>query len=138
MNQELTMHQPKLRLSDDGYVRLSSLELDAVKLKHLDSGVYADEPEADTTSNRVCKMNGYTEWISETEPAISIGWDWEFDGYDIPPRYKMVGHPFSNVVLLDRYERDLEPDTCMKYLSVLVGQLCWGDQISAHITNKYA
>lgn len=135
---EIHYRSTDLFLSDDGYIRLSKITLESIQLQHLDSGLYDDEFESSGEQNVVCNILGYTEWVTDTDPAISIGWDWTIDYRYQPPRYKLVGLPFSNIILQDSYSRDLESEVCLNYLTVLISQMDWMQHVSGAITNKYS
>lgn len=127
-----------LCLSDDGYIRLSKIVLESIQLRHLDSGLYDDSPHITADFDMACELLGYTEWVTDTQPAISIGWDWTIEHLHNPPKYKMVGLPFSNIIIQDSSFNDLESDVCMNYLVVLVNQMNWTKVVSASITKRYS
>jgi len=127
-----------LCLSADGYIRLSKIVLESIRLRHLDSGLYDDSPDITAAFDMACELLGYTEWVTDTQPAISIGWDWSIVHMHNPPRYKMVGLPFSNIIIQDSSFKDLESEVCMNYLGVLVNQMDWSQVVDAFITKRYS
>jgi hypothetical protein len=131
-------NQIRLCISDDGYIRLSVMALQSVHLIHLDSGLYDEAVKQTDVFDKACSILGYTEWVTETEPAISIGWDWTIEYYENPPRYKMVGFPFSNIMLQDASERDMEDDAGIRHIAAYIDQTNWRDKLKVAITNKYS
>ena len=125
-------------ISEDGYIRLSLAELQNVHLIHLESGLYDDTLTHKDITNKSCHIIGYTEWVTETEPVISVGWDWTIECYNSPPAYEMVGFPFSNIMLMDASRQDLEDDLAMRYIATYVEQMDWRDKVRVCITNKYS
>jgi hypothetical protein len=128
----------RLYISDDGYIRLSKITLESIHFRHLDSGLYDDEVVNLGDFDMACSILGYTEWVTDTEPAISIGWDWTVEYFTNPPRIKMVGLPFSNIILQDHNDKDMNDEICMHYLIVLISQINWMEQLHSVITKKYS
>ena len=73
----------------------------------------------------VCGISGYTEWISSTTPAISIGWDWRLDVTQGRPRYVLEGFPRSNLMFQDAERRDLGPIRTATVLKAALDTLSW-------------
>jgi hypothetical protein len=104
-------------ISQDGYIRLWPGTLDALALKHLFSGLDADlAPPQHCTARGV--VSGYTEWVSEGKPAISVGWDWQVQLTHLArPRCMRAGLPRSNLMLVDATGQDLGADATSLYLA---------------------
>jgi hypothetical protein len=67
-----------MKIDNDGYIRLWLGELQSVELVHLLSGL--DEADCvDPACTDRAEIHGYTEWISASEPVVSVGWDWRVD-----------------------------------------------------------
>lgn len=61
---------------NDGRVRLPAAEVRRIRLVHLLSGL--DEDGAPCGEHAIAAtITGYTEWISEEAPGVTIGWDLE-------------------------------------------------------------
>lgn len=106
-----------LSLSADGYVRLWAGRLAQIALTHLCSG-----RDADSSLDRVNQPNGagvcgYTEWVNEGQPVISIGWDWHLSAVQNVQRCVRSGLPCSNVMLVDSQGNDIGPDSTSLYLA---------------------
>ena len=96
-----------MRLFPDGYVRLTLEQFQAIPLVHLLSGLDPDEfPPLHEGASRT-DISGYTEWVSETTPVITLGWDWRMEGASGQARYLRTGFPRSNIMLVDDRRRDL-------------------------------
>lgn len=69
------------KYSQDGYIRLTMLELHAVRLVHLLSAEDTSVKGALAQLSIPCRAAGYTEWWV---PAmqLSVGWDWYVDARD--------------------------------------------------------
>jgi Domain of unknown function (DUF4902) len=68
----------------DSRVRLHEAALRSLGLRHLQSGldVFEERESASLTVEAASVMtaiSGYTEWGSDTVPAVSLGWDWLVD-----------------------------------------------------------
>ncbi|MFZ5554137.1 MAG: DUF4902 domain-containing protein [Bacteroidota bacterium] len=98
---------PMITLSPDGYVRLQPEYFVRVKLTHLHSRVDGDRPPVLTEGATPSPITGYTEWISETRPAITIGWDWQMTARDGQIQLIPLDYPRSNLMLIDEHGNDL-------------------------------
>src|ERR1700692_1775812 len=91
---------------------------------------------------------GYTEWASQTTPALSLGWDWRIATTAGRVRYEREGEVRSNVMLVDTRPRDLaRADTRPRALGALatgvllgvaVDILGWEQAVDHYINNRYA
>ncbi|MEJ1384775.1 MAG: DUF4902 domain-containing protein [Candidatus Sedimenticola sp. (ex Thyasira tokunagai)] len=90
-----------INLSDDGYVRLSSSLLQTREFKHHFSGL-DDEANglAKHQYEELSEIYGYTEWVSSTNPIISVGWDWRLTIIDRRICYERVSAISSNLMLV--------------------------------------
>jgi len=102
-------------ISHDGYIRLSLRHLDELPFIHLDSAFDPEILEELQARTIPACHAGYSEWISNTDPAISIGWSWfvHADSRRILPAPEAVR---SNVMLVDARGYDLGPaETSMMF-----------------------
>jgi hypothetical protein len=51
-------------------------------------------------------LTGFTEWVTQTTPAITIGWDWKIEFKNGQSRYERLGLPRSNVMLINDHGLD--------------------------------
>lgn len=130
---------PMLRLCEDGYVRLTLAELRAVGLRHLISGLDEIGPAQrgeGAASDQIC---GFTEWISDTSPAVSIGWDWWLDVSDTFPTYRRVGPLRSNVMLIEPDSQlDLGSETSELLMAAALEELPWQEELDRQIRARYS
>ncbi len=83
-------------------------------------------------------ISGYTEWVSETAPVITLGWDWRMEGAPGQARYLRTGLPRSNVMLVDDLRQDLGPANTAKLLEATIDKTAWQAVVHAHIMDRYA
>lgn len=133
---------PKLVVSPDGYLRLTLPQFRQLSLQHVLSSL--DEPTVDARQGAAAAgasldaLTGYTEWASEATPAASMGWDWQLcvDGRDW--RYERVGMPRSNIMLVNRFQRDLGQDATEAALSLEIDELNWQETVALSIRTRYS
>ncbi len=126
-----------MRLSPDGYVRLTLEQFQAIPLVHLLSGLDPDEPLPLHEGASQTNISGYTEWVSETAPIITLGWDWRMEGSSGQARYFRTGFPRSNIMLVDDLWRDLCPANTAKLLEVAIDKTAWQAAVRLRIMDRY-
>ena len=114
-----------MRLSPDGYVRLTLEQFQAIPLVHLLSGLDPDEPLP------------LHEGASQTAPVITLGWDWRMEGASGQARYLRTGLPRSNIMLVDDLRRDLGPANTAKLLEAAIDKTAWQAAVRLHIMDRY-
>lgn len=95
-------------LSPDGYIRLPLASLNSLPFVHLFSESdpeFLQELKAQTIPARSA---GFSEWKSDTKPAISIGWGWFIHNQSEQVMLAPDGVR-SNVMLIDTHGYDLGP-----------------------------
>ena len=127
-----------ITLSVDSYIRVPLSSLLDVPLIHLLSGLDETHPDSTLFGANVCTISGYTEWITTTTPAITIGWDWEQIIRNSVSNYVRVGIPRSNLMLLDARERDLGYSASAVLLGSLIDTLLWQEEVNQAINTRYA
>ena len=127
-------------MSPDGYVRLTVTAFRAIALTHLLSELDADLNLPPSTASGACLASivGYTEWASQTTPALSLGWDWRIATTAGRVRYEREGEVRSNVMLVDTRGRDLGALATGVLLGVAVDILGWEQAVDHYINNRYA
>jgi hypothetical protein len=98
------MYMPTV--SHDGYIRMSLKHLSELPFVHLASDIdpaILEELQMQTVPARAA---GYSEWVSDTTPAISLGWSWfvHSQSRQLLPAPEAVR---SNVMLVDVRGYDL-------------------------------
>lgn len=117
--------QKQLFPSADGYVRLSVEDLLQIPIEHLMSGLDLENPALIGEGASPTHICGFTEWIGKGEAAITIGWDWQLDFRQTNGICARVGPPRSNLMLLDKHQRDVgHSATCAK-LEAYIKTLGW-------------
>ena len=126
-----------MRLSPDGYVRLTLEQFQWIPLVHLLSGLDQEESLPLHEGASQTHISGYTEWVSETAPVITLGWDWRMDGASGQARYLRTGFPRSNIMLVDDQRQDLGPAITAKLLEAAIDKTAWPAVIQRHIMDRY-
>jgi hypothetical protein len=126
-----------MRLSPDGYVRLTPEQFQVIPLVPLLSGLDPDGPLRLHEGASQTDISGYTEWVSEVAPIITLGWDWRMEGSSGQVRYLRTGFPRSNIMLVDDQRRDLGPAITVKLLEAAIDKAAWQAAVRRHIMDKY-
>jgi hypothetical protein len=127
-------------VSADGYVRVTAAALRAVPLAHLLSELDGDLnlPPSTASGASLASIAGYTEWASQTTPALSIGWDWRIATCGGRARYERQGEVRSNIMLVNATCQDLGPLATVAVLGVAVDNLDWERAVDNYISKRYA
>ncbi len=129
---------PMMILSDDGYVRLTRDDLLGAPLIHMMSQIDEDNPDCPKEGSRAPTISGYTEWISTTTPALTVGWDWVRRQEHSRPRYLRLNAPRSNIMLIDDERYDLGPDETNTLLESIIDAIPWEKQVDKSISIRQA
>lgn len=129
----------RLHVSQDGYVRIPLPELSSLTLTHFLSGLDDDAGERKLNDVTQTTISGYTEWLSQGEPAVTVGWDWHLDLTASVPRYVRDGWPRTNLMLVDAVTRqDLGDEATAANLARLIDQSEWARDAINHVGMRYA
>lgn len=134
MNSNSLLPGSSYAISDDGRIRLHLAELRAVHLLHLISGLDENIPDTISAGALPTTISGYTEWVSDTVPVISIGWDWQMSDSSRPVR---VGEPRSNLALQDAEQLDTACIETAVLLEAFVDTLDWQRVVLHQIVARY-
>lgn len=127
-----------ITISPDGYMRLTFEEFQQISLVHLISGLDEDNPAVLQKGATFSEVTGYTEWVSTTRPAISIGWDWMFQSSQVDGvYYKRTSKPRSNLMLVDAQQRDLGPTKTTALIETVVDEIVWQIVVQDYISTRY-
>ncbi|WP_053007608.1 DUF4902 domain-containing protein [Pragia fontium] len=85
-------------IMDDLRVKVHIDFFEHIEFIHLHSAVYEEPANQHFLGGVATVINGYTEWVSQTSPVISMGWDWELRYENACCQYVKIGPIFSNVV----------------------------------------
>lgn len=119
-----------LTLAPDGYVRLRLKDLGALSFFHLFSESDADFLEELQAQAIPASMAGFSEWRSDTEPALSLGWAWFVPNQSsqlllAPERAR------SNLMLIDAAGYDLGSVKTSSLLRVWLNMFDWQSTVRA-------
>jgi hypothetical protein len=119
-------------MSPDGYIRLSLAALTKLPFTHLASGndsVFLAELEAQTVAAHAA---GFSEWMSNTKPAISIGWSWFIHN---PSRRLLLAPDIvrSNVMLIDIHGYDLGKEATSNLFTSWLAVYDWQEIVSCQL-----
>ncbi len=126
-----------LVVSVDGYIRLSFARLQQLPLLHLISGL-DEQPPVTHDGATSTLITGYTEWVSDTFPTVTIGWDWLLETRAGRLGLVRVSEPRSNILLQDSQGRDMAPAKSNVMLEALLDSLEWPEIVQAYIKTRYA
>ena len=135
----ITTVSPMLTIFPDGYMRLTVEELRQISLVHLLSGLDEDNPALLQGGATFSEITGYSEWVSTTSPAISIGWDWMLQSSQAGAvYYERASDPRSNLMLIDTQQRDLGPAKTATLIGKVVDKIVWRSVVQDYISTRYA
>lgn len=126
-----------LSVSADGYIRLSFEKLKTISLVHLISGLDENSPTITHSGALPTEIMGYTEWVSNTVPTITIGWDWQMDAVHNHILLRRISEPRSNIMLQDSTGMDVGSGKTMIMLEALIDVLDWPNEVRNHIDIRY-
>lgn len=126
------MPEAGFSVSPDGYVRVSFQGMDDLCLQHLISGFDEDMPADNAMAAVVTAITGYTEWVTMTTPAVTLGWDWQLETKGIIHLVR-VSEPRSNIMLLDSASNDLGYAKTSALLEVYIDRVNWQPLVQKHL-----
>lgn len=121
----------------DGFLRLSLDAMLSTRLHHLISGVDECRGSATGACGHVTDITGYTEWVSRTVPVVTLGWDWCMAAGAAEVRCVRVGLPRTNVLLIDEFAHDLDPNKSLEILATVVDAMSWNEPTRRAIVARY-
>lgn len=129
---------PLATLSSDGYVRLTLDALLAIPLVHLISGVDEDNQISAVEGASPASISGYTEWVSTTIPALTVGWDWQLGVSNGLPSYTRLDSVRANIMLVDAQRCDFGSDKTNVMLESAIDAIDWQETTDRYISMRYA
>jgi hypothetical protein len=117
----------------DFYVRTTMRSLTSTRFTHLFSYMDDGLTEDDRRMGMPVTAGGYTEWANETEPALSIGWDW-YRLHTANSTLLGPGEIRSNIMLLDQIGYDHGPVPTERLLRCWVASLHWQAVVDSAIS----
>lgn len=131
------MDESRLVVSDSGYIHLSFAELQDICLVHLISGLDEDGADRAPDGATPTAITGYTEWISDGNLGVSIGWDWQMQASNRHIHLTRVGGASSNVMLQSGTRADLGPAKTALLLETLIDGLDWQPATLDYVSKRY-
>lgn len=129
---------PMPTLSSDGYVRLSVDLLNNTPLIHLLSALDDDTPCHAAPQVLPPYINGYSEWISEGQPTLSIGWDWQASWQNHQLKCELIDTPRSNIMLINQQQHDFGHYATLDLLKHKIQMLDWQPAVISAILQVYS
>jgi hypothetical protein len=131
------MKPPILTVSDDGYIRLSFTKLHNFPFTHLLSGLDSENDDSVTAGASQSSITGYTEWLSDSAPQITIGWDWEMYFANSKVCLRRISEPRSNLMLLDASNNDIGYEKSTLLQEMFIDGLQWQPIVLEQINVRY-
>lgn len=123
--------EPAFVVSADGYIRLTSRQIQAIRLEHLISNLDQHTPADGDT--RATQITGYAEWQTCSQPAITVGWDWQIGIGTQGVEIQLINMPRSNIMLVDDHDQrlDLGQDKTALWLKKTFSTMSWQPAVRA-------
>lgn len=112
-------------MTSDGYLRLKPQELGSIPLQHLISNVDDEAVGEPPCCGGTTTLSGYTEWVSPVEPALSIGWDWEWRAAPGASGVVRLGLPRTNILVVSETSVPLPWEDSLEVLASLIDAIDW-------------
>jgi hypothetical protein len=122
------MNSGLVRTVIDYYVRLQAQPLWATPLAHLESGIDTDDDGEFSfrrfdSASALPSIRGFTEWVSDAQPSLSVGWDWTLVG---PEQLALDRSSIrTNVMLVDSHGIDCGQEATVQAVIRLIEQTPW-------------
>ncbi|WP_157673144.1 DUF4902 domain-containing protein [Curvibacter sp. AEP1-3] len=121
-----------MKLIENGLVLVGIPELMQVPFKHLVTSLDEDKDNSLSNCGRAATITGYTEWFSETQPYLTVGWDWVIDERAQGSAPWRLGSPRTNVNLVGNDGRALPWEASLEKLGQLMDALLpWQQTVHA-------
>jgi len=89
-----------MKLGTNGLVFVEISELIHIPFKHVLTALDEDCPHGQADCGRIAAITGCTEWVSQTQPCLTAGWDWVVDERGSGERAWRLGAPRTNINLV--------------------------------------
>ena len=125
---------PMLIVSSDGYIRLTHAELSQETLIHLISGL---DENTEHCHDSLTDITGYTEWVTDNTPTISMGWDCQLGSTTKPEQLIRISEIRSNIMLHNHEKIELGVQKTNEFLEIIIEKFNWQTLVRAHIYQRY-
>ena len=95
------------------------------ELLHWHSGIDDDRPSTSGVGANYSDITGFTEWVSNSAPTITIGWDWKLTSVSGTATLIHAGIPGTNLMFLDGHDHDLGQELTRQLLAKWLGIFRW-------------
>lgn len=121
-----------MKLAANGVVFVEMAELTRATFKHLLTRLDEDTLHRRAACGSVATISGCTEWLSESVPALTVGWDWVIDHRDSGNKAWRVGPPRTNISLIGHHRHAMSWDDSLEALGQLAEVLLpWQETVRA-------
>lgn len=124
-------------MSDRPYVRMTFAAMQRRQLRHLVSALDDDLAVAAGDGATASAITGYTEWVGEGEPVLTMGWDWEMRAGEAGVALRRVGDPRSNLCVVMRAGAADDLDDSDTLLKILIDRSNWQEETLRYLQHRY-
>lgn len=83
-------------------------------------------------------ISGYTEWLSDSTPALTMGWDWKMDFVDQRIQLRRVSVPYSNIMMQDANHQDIDYGKSILLQEMFVDGFDWQTAVQKQLSSRYS
>ena len=78
-----------------------------------------------TQKNHPHDITGYTEWVTDNTPTISMGWDWQLGSTTNPEQLIRISEIRSNIMLHNHEKIELGVQKTNEFLEKIIEKFNW-------------
>ena len=124
-------------MSDKPYVRMTFDAMQRRALRHLVSALDEDDIGQPGDGAFASAITGYTEWVGEGEPVLTMGWDWEMRAGSDGVALRRVGDPRSNLCVVMRQGAADDIADSSTLLKILIDRSNWQEETLRYLQRRY-
>lgn len=126
-------------MSDKPYVRMTFDAMQRRSLRHLVSALDEDDFAMPGGGAVASAITGYTEWVGEGEPVLTMGWDWEMRAgtHGGSVALRRVGDPRSNLCVVMRAGAADDIEDSSTLLKILIDRSNWQEETLRYLQRRY-
>lgn len=110
-----------MEVTGTGLVYLTKDELLRVSFKQFITAFDDISEGSEPSCVRLTSLEGYSEWLSNAEPRLTLGWDWVLNNIDTLQKHpRRLGHPRTNICLLGTNGDPLDWQVSLSLLGNLI------------------
>ncbi|WP_338844956.1 DUF4902 domain-containing protein [Massilia sp. W12] len=131
------MQRAPLKLSPDGYIRLSFSTFSSLPFVHLFTGCDPDLQDELQEQTILAESAGFSECVSTTTPSISLGWTWYRHGES--NCLLLAPEPVrSNVMIVDMHGYDVGQATTSDLISHWLQYCDWQTMVRLALQSGFS